>query len=653
MKRIPKRTASRKLWACALSYKDTASETLFISYARECFQGSFVKQAVILAGGKGTRLQSRLDGRPKPLVDINGIPLLERQLRLLHRHGFSQVLLLVSHGAQQIREYCEQRTGGGTITILDDGGAPRGTAGAVLQALPYLDRRFLVVYGDTLLNVDLARFWNWHAQDPQTAASLFLHPNDHPQDSDLVQVDDEDRIVAFHPYPHSPGEYLINLSNAALYIVERELLRPWSEQPGLIDFAKNLFPEMLRQGAKLRGYQSFEYIKDAGTPERLDRVSRHLSAGIVDRATLETPQRSVLIDRDGTLNRHKGFIRQAEDLELFESAGPALKRLNESEWRTVLVTNQPVVARGETTFQELRRISAKLETELARFHAYLDRSYICPHHPDRGFAGEVPSLKIACSCRKPAAGLIEQAQRDLNLDLSQCWLVGDSTADLGAAAQARVTSILVQTGEAGLDDKYPFYPDMTVPDFAAAVRFIVEVFPQIAGVCEPFLPLMAAGTDWAISGDSFAEVQALTAVLRHQLQCQGKECISVPICRWQHVSDRNGIVIDVNELKSSARNAAERCKGTVQLDLPYFSQKLRKRLPINLKQEFAPPSIVLWYGTAAENWEEQLPLHQKIYVQGAAPQKLRALPGPLWSAAHVVDLRSVPVLNESIPELIV
>ena len=159
--------------------------------------------------------------------------------------------------------------------------------------------------------------------------------------SDLVEIDESGRIVAFHAYPHPADAWLPNLVNAALYVVRRESLRAWSETAGPLDFAKDLFPRMLAAGAKLRGYASPEYIKDAGTPERLERVRNALTSGAIRRASLNEPQRAVFLDRDGALNVEHGLIRRPEDLEVFPFAGSAIRRLNEAEWRTVLVSNQP------------------------------------------------------------------------------------------------------------------------------------------------------------------------------------------------------------------------------------------------------------------------------------------------------------------------
>ena len=429
-----------------------------------------MKQAVILAGGRGTRLQAHLNGLPKSLVNVCGVPLLERQIRHLTKFGIDDIVLLVKHGAKAVEQFIASKPDVGVrITLIEDG-EPRGTSGAVLAALDRLAERFVVVYGDTLFNIDLARFLAAHTQS-NADATLFLHPNDHPQDSDIVEIDDEGWVRAFRPYPHR-GEYFQNLVNAALYIIEKRALLPWSQESVPSDFGKNLLPAMLAAGARIKGYVSFEYIKDLGTLERLARVERDLRHGVVDRASLSMPQKAVFLDRDGTLNVHRGFIRNMADIGLLPGVAASVRRLNELEFRVVIVTNQPVIARGEVTLGTLHKIYAKLETMLASEGAFLDRIYFCPHHPDSGYPGEVRALKIACDCRKPNTGLIERAVVDLNIDRTHSWLVGDSTRDIATAKRAGVRSILVRTGEAGSDRRFDAVPEFVADDLSTAVEII-------------------------------------------------------------------------------------------------------------------------------------------------------------------------------------
>lgn len=429
-------------------------------------------QVAIVAGGKGTRLRRRIGDLPKPLAPVAGKPLLEYQIELAAEQGATRILLLTGYGAAAIRDFAGDGSRWGLDIDYHEETAPLGTAGCVLDALPKLEERFTVLYGDTMLAVDLRRFFGNHAASGADA-TLFVHPNDHPHDSDLVEAGEDGRIVRFHPYPHPEGAWLPNLVNAAAYVLSRSALEPFRGEFTAGDFAKHLFPKMLERGLYLRAYQSPEYIKDAGTPERLDRVERDFGSGRI-RALSAGARRAVFLDRDGTLTRSTALVRSPEELELLDGAACAVRTLNHAGWLAVLATNQPVVARGECSDAELRRIHNKLETLLGREGAYLDAIYYCPHHPHSGYPGERPELKIECGCRKPAAGMLTRAAADLGLDLARCWIVGDSTMDIATAANAGVQSVLVETGNGGADGRYQAAPTFLAVDVNAAVNAILE-----------------------------------------------------------------------------------------------------------------------------------------------------------------------------------
>lgn len=431
-----------------------------------------MKQLLILAGGKGTRLRDRLGDLPKPLVDICGKPLLERQIILAKHYHFEKITLLIGYGAHYIRDFCGDGSQWGVSIDYIEESEPLGTGGAVLAILDQLEDRFLIMYGDTMLNVDLARFWNEHAAKGADV-TLFLHPNDHPQDSDLVDVDEQNYIRKFYPYPHSAGHYYPNLVNAALYVIEKKALQNLAIKARFMDFAKDIFPILLDQHKKLFGYQSFEYIKDIGTPARLDKVCAQFRSGYIAKASLALPQAAIFLDRDGTLNMQRDYVRSPSEFQLLPGVALAIKKINLSPYLAVLVSNQPVIARGDCSLEVLKQIHNKMETELGEKGAYLDRIYFCPHHPDKGFTGERIEYKIDCECRKPKVGMLMQAQRDLNIDFSKSWLIGDSTTDLETAKNAHIKSILVKTGEQGVDGRFTVLPDYQFTHLEEAVDFII------------------------------------------------------------------------------------------------------------------------------------------------------------------------------------
>jgi histidinol-phosphate phosphatase family protein len=315
----------------------------------------------------------------------------------------------------------------------------------------------------------------FHAHKASGAeATLFLHPNDHPQDSDLVESDEYGRIKAIHGYPHPEGVLLPNQVNAALYVIKKSALRGYAVPDSPLDFAKHVFPRMLAAGVHLHGYRSPEYIKDAGTPERLDKVEADVLSGVVAHSSLDVQRPAVFLDRDGTINEEVSYVTRPEQLKLLPGAAQAVRMLRDAGYRVVVVTNQPVIARGDCEVIDLLRIHDHMEMELSREGAFLDGIYYCPHHPDKGFEGERPEYKIACECRKPADGLVQQATRELNLDLSTSWFIGDRTGDVQTAHKAGIRSVLLRSGIGGRDKCYAATPDYIFDDLQAAARHISE-----------------------------------------------------------------------------------------------------------------------------------------------------------------------------------
>jgi D,D-heptose 1,7-bisphosphate phosphatase len=430
-------------------------------------------EAVILVGGKGTRLASRTNGLPKPLAPVNGKPLLEYQFELLRRHGVERVTLLCGFGAEAVREFAGDGSKWGLSVRCLDEAKPLGTAGAVIASLDQMPRSFIVLYGDTMVNLDLKRLIAAHERSA-AKATLVLHPNDHPWDSDLVEMDQTGRIVAIHGYPHPEGSVLPNCVNAALYVLEASALAGFPVPETPLDFAKHLFPELLRRGVPLQGYRSPEYVKDAGTPERLDQVEADVISGKMANSSLDVQRPAVFLDRDGVINEEVNFLARVEQFKFIPGAAEAIKLLSASGYRLAVITNQPVVARGECSEAELAQIHGYMETELGREKAFLDGVYYCPHHPDKGFAGERPELKIECDCRKPRTGLVQRAVEELNLDLSQSWFIGDRTADIQTAHNCGVKSILLRTGDGGGDGRHSARPDYTFDNLLQAARFIAQ-----------------------------------------------------------------------------------------------------------------------------------------------------------------------------------
>ena len=428
-------------------------------------------KVIILAGGFGTRLSEYTEDIPKPMMPVLGKPLLAYQIDLLKAHGFTTVWLIVNHMYEHIESYFSDGKDFGVDIKYYVEEKPLGTVGGVKAIEAQLKEPFLVLYGDVLMDMDLSRLVAFH-HNKNADATLVVHPNDHPYDSDLLAVDNESRVTAFYAKPHPEGLRYRNLVNAAAYVFDPVVLEHL--EPGVkADFGKDIFPT-LHSKLNVFAYNTPEYLKDMGTPDRLEKVEEALKSGKVAARNLNNKQRCVFLDRDGVINIDTDLIDRPEDLELYPYAASSIRRLNKMGFLVVVVTNQSVIARGLCTIATLDEIHKKMETELGQDGAFVEAIYYCPHHPHSGYEGEIKEFKVECSCRKPKPGMLLEAADRFNIDLTQSYLVGDSPRDIEAGANAGVETIRVKTGH-GLKP-HTTVPKHYVEDLVSAVDLIENQF---------------------------------------------------------------------------------------------------------------------------------------------------------------------------------
>ena len=426
-------------------------------------------KAVIMAGGKGTRIASVRSDIPKPMIPVLGKPILEWQIECLKKNGITDILIGIGHLGNFIRDYFGDGKKFGVDISYYEEKEPLGTAGFLFKAQG-LDKDFLLLCGDTIFDIDFNRFINFH-QEKKALASLMTHPNNHPYDSSLIVTEIEYPQEGSGGMPvdsHKVAAWLAkederlwykNRVNAGIQIISPELLnlprsRVFAEgenskaaQSGRLDLDRDVLKPAVKTG-RIYAYDTTEYIKDMGTPDRLEQVEADLKSGLVQDKNLSQKQRAIFLDRDGTLNKEVNFLTNIDDLELLPGAAEAVKKINQAGYLAIVITNQPVIARGEVTLQQLNEIHAKLETLLGREGAYIDGLYFCPHHPDKGFEGERPEYKRDCECRKPKAGMVLQAARDFNIDLSASYMIGDRDKDVecGQAAGLKQSVLCERNG---------------------------------------------------------------------------------------------------------------------------------------------------------------------------------------------------------------
>lgn len=411
-------------------------------------------KAVIMAGGRGTRISSVARDIPKPMIRINGMPVLEHEIACLKSQGFTDLIITVSHLGDIIMDYFGDGSKISPVTGAPFGVSieyyfekePLGNAGALFRLKDKLTEDFLLLNADAIFDVDFNRFVAFHKKSGGLA-TLFTHPNSHPYDSGLILADDNGAVEQWLTKEDTRPDYYRNRVNAGLHVLSPKVLDIEITTPK-VDLDRQLLKPLAGTG-KMFCYDSPEYVKDMGTPERYEAVCRDFRDGKVQARNLKNPQKAVFLDRDGTINRYVGFLRKEEDFELLPGVAEAIGKINASGYLAVVVTNQPVIARGEVTVPELQNIHNKMETLLGHAGVYVDAIYYCPHHPHKGYAGEIPALKFDCDCRKPKPGMLLKAAEDYNIDLKNSWMIGDGENDVNAGIAAGCKTALIGEGAFG------------------------------------------------------------------------------------------------------------------------------------------------------------------------------------------------------------
>lgn len=419
-------------------------------------------KTVIMAGGRGTRISELYPDIPKPLIPVDGTPVLEREICSLRDQGFTELILTVSHMGDKIMNYFGDGSRLGVSIQYYNEEQPLGNAGALFKLKEQLTEDFLLLNADAIFDVDFNRMVAFHKAHGGLV-TLFTHPNSHPYDSGLLIADENNAVEQWLAKEDARPTYYKNRVNAGLHVISPEVLEMVSidpEQVGTTDEAtgKTVKVDLDRQllkplagTGKMFCYDSPEYVKDMGTPERFHQVEADFIAGRVQAKNLANKQKAVFLDRDGVINQYVGFLRKIDEFELLPGVAEAIKKINESGYLCIVATNQPVIARGEVTVAQLDEIHNKMETLLGLEGCYVDALYYCPHHPHKGYEGEVPELKIDCDCRKPKPGMLLKAAEDFNVDLESSWMIGDGENDVKAGKNAGCKTAYIKREEAEVD----------------------------------------------------------------------------------------------------------------------------------------------------------------------------------------------------------
>ena len=388
-------------------------------------------QIAILAGGFGTRLKKINSDIPKSMTMINGKPLLYHQLLECKKYSFERITMFLHYKSDHIKDYFGDGTDMGLKIqyCLED--TPRGTAGAIIDGLETLDDNFIVLCGDTYFNINLQNFYKYHLKR-KSSLTLFTHPNNHPYDSDIIISNNMDEVESIEVPPHDHKK-LPNLVSSGVYAFNRDAIRSYDSHLEKIDLSSHLIPYLIDEARRVYSYKSVEYIKDMGTPERLEMVKRDINNRKPESLSCENKRKAIFLDRDGTLIEEKGHITDFSQINIFPFTAESLKRINDSGYLCIVITNQPVIAMGKISLKDLDEINSIVVKSCLSIGLKIDVVTFCPHHPHKGFEKELEVLKVDCFCRKPNPGLFMEQAFLRNIDLKKSLMIGDSDNDRYAA----------------------------------------------------------------------------------------------------------------------------------------------------------------------------------------------------------------------------
>ena len=229
-----------------------------------------IKKAIILSAGKGVRMEEATENIPKVMLKLAGKPLLQYNIELLKKHGVEDICINLHHFPEKIKGFLEDGSGFGVKVHYNYEPELLGTSGSLLACKKILNEDFFVIYGDVIGEVDLKKWVSFH-KEKKSDATLIVHKSSHPEDSDIVQINENGKIIRLINKPGN-RDYGI-LGSAAWYIVSPKVFNYLSE--GNSDFIRDIFPKMIENGSDLYGYNTDELLGDVGTPKRFKKMEAH------------------------------------------------------------------------------------------------------------------------------------------------------------------------------------------------------------------------------------------------------------------------------------------------------------------------------------------------------------------------------------------
>ena len=389
----------------------------------------------ILIGGKGTRTKKISNKIPKSFLKIGNKSIIKRQLEKLKL--CKRIFLLSNKKISKFNNSLPYKN----VIIIEEN-KPLGNAGCLKNLIKFKDLKedILIISGDLVFNFNIRKFRNFHKKN-KSDVTFLVHPNDHIVDSDALEINGKNQLIKFHKKPHSKKD-IGNLCLSGILIIKKKILN-FIKDNKFQDFSKDILPKLIKNKMKIYAYNTREYIKDAGTPKRINSIKKHLNIIKYTKGSLNKKIPAIFLDRDGVINKEYSSQHYQNPLEVIDGAFDAVKKINEKGFLSVIITNQSAVAKGVVTIDKVERDHKKLEYLFSTKGSYFDRIYYCPYYPIKGFKGENKIYKKKSRFRKPNNGMLLKAIKDLNIDIKKSYMVGDRNTDYLAAKKTNIKFLIV------------------------------------------------------------------------------------------------------------------------------------------------------------------------------------------------------------------
>ena len=405
-------------------------------------------ELVVLGGGKGSRLKNVLKKKSKILSVVNGKTLLENILKnfaLIKKHN-----LIINQNQKDIINFIKKKNINiklfREITSLGDAGCLQ----ELRKIKSYKKKNFIIVPGDLYCSINVKKLLKFHL-NKNSKLTLVVHPSNHIYDSDAVKISKNSQLLKLYKKPHRDVKIVGNLGLSGIYIVKGENLNLINKKQKL---KSNIFIEKINKKInKIYCYNTPDFIKDSGTQGRMKYLKEALRNKKIYNLNYKQKRGCIFFDRDGVINYEYPNEKYHNPLNICNGVFESLSLLNKFNILSIVITNQPAVAKGFLREKKLNTLHDKLLNFFSNNNCYLNDIFYCPHHPDRGFKGEVIKYKIKCNCRKPNTGLIDLAKKKYNIDLSKSCFVGNSKFDFFTAKNANLRYIHIGKKDLSILDK--------------------------------------------------------------------------------------------------------------------------------------------------------------------------------------------------------